>query len=99
MVRVVVTEIAKHDVRRILSDLNERAGYRVAAKYAFEFKAAYRRLASLPQVGPPRPALGPTTRVVIILPYLIVYEYAADVVTVLRVLHGKRNINRDLLRR
>ena len=99
MARVVVTETAKYDVRRILSDLHERAGHRVAAKYAAEFKAAYRRLASSPQIGPPRPALGPSTHIVIILPYLVFYEYEADVVTVLRVLHGRRNINRDLLRR
>lgn len=99
MARVVVTETAKHDVRRILSDLNERAGHRIAARFASELKAAYRSLGSLPQIGPPRPALGPATRVVIIFPYLVIYEYEADVVTVLRVLHGKRNINRDLLRR
>lgn len=99
MARVVVTETAKHDVRRILSDLHERAGHRVAAKYADAFKAAYRHLGSSPQIGPPRPALGPSTRIVIILPDLVCYEYEADVVTVLRVLHGRRNINRDLLRR
>jgi hypothetical protein len=37
MARVIVAERAKRDVRRILSDLYERAGYRVAAD---EFKAA-----------------------------------------------------------
>jgi plasmid stabilization system protein ParE len=99
MARVVVTAAAKHDVRRILSDLNERAGDRIAAKYAAELKAGYRRLGTSPQIGPPRPVLGPTTRIVIVLPYLVIYEYEADVVTVLRVLHGKRSINRDLLRR
>jgi plasmid stabilization system protein ParE len=40
MARVIVAERAKRDVRRILSDLYERAGYRVAARYADEFKAA-----------------------------------------------------------
>jgi len=98
MARVVVTEPAKRDVRRILSDLTERAGYRVATNYAADFKAAYRRLAAMPDIGSPRPALGPTTRVVIILPYLVIYEHQDNVVTVLRVLHGKRNITRDLLR-
>ena len=71
MARVVVTEMAKHDVRRILSDLSERAGRRVAANYAAEFKAAYRRLGVFPDIGPPRPALGPKTRVAIILPTLL----------------------------
>jgi plasmid stabilization system protein ParE len=51
----------------------------------------------MPDIGPPRHALGPA-RVVIILPYLVIYEHQENVVTVLRVLHGKRNITRDLLR-
>jgi plasmid stabilization system protein ParE len=44
MARVVLTEPAKGDLRRILSDLNERAGHRVALRYAADFKMAYRRL-------------------------------------------------------
>jgi plasmid stabilization system protein ParE len=99
MARVVVTELAQFDVRRILSDLSERAGRRVAAKYAPEFKAAYRRLHDLPDSGSPRPKLGSRTRIAIKRPYLVIDEHEDDVVTVLRVLHGKRNITRDLLRR
>ena len=72
MARVVVTELAKRDVRHILSDLSERAGNRVAARYAQEFKAIYRRLRDLPAIGPPRPGLGPNCRIAIILPYLVV---------------------------
>jgi len=40
MTRVVVTEPAKRDVRNILSDLNERASYRIATRYADEFIGA-----------------------------------------------------------
>jgi toxin ParE1/3/4 len=98
MGHVIVTERAKRDLRRILSDLNERAGYRIAARYAADFKVAYRHLADVPAGGPPRPALGPKTRIAIVLPYIIVYDHDDDVVTVLRVLHGKRNITRDLIR-
>ena len=98
MARIVVTERAKHDVRRILPDLNERAGFRVAARYASEFKAAYRRLAKVPASGPPRPVLGPKTRIAIVLPYIVIYDQEDDAITVLRVLHGRRNITRDLVR-
>ncbi len=45
MARVIVAKQAKRDLRQILSDLNERAGYRVAATYTAEFKATYRHLA------------------------------------------------------
>lgn len=98
MTRVVVTEQAKRDVRRILSDLGERAGYRVAERYGAEFKAAYRRLNSFPDSGPPRPALGPNTRIVLVLPYVVIYESNDDTVTVLRVMHGRRNITRNAIR-
>jgi plasmid stabilization system protein ParE len=98
MARVRVTELAKRDLRRILSDLNERAGFRVVERYAVEFKDAYRRLAEMPGIGPPRPALGPHARIAIVRPYIIIYDHDDDAVTVLRVLHGKRDITRDLVR-
>ena len=88
----------KRDVRRILSDLNDRAGYRVAARYADDFKATYCRLLNVPEGGPPRPKLGPNSQIAIVLPYIVIYDHEDDVVTVLRVLHGKRNITRDLIR-
>jgi toxin ParE1/3/4 len=98
MARVVVTDQAKRDIRRILSDLTERAGHRVVERYAAEFKAAYRRLNSFPDSGAPRPALGLGTRIVLVLPYIVIYESREDTVTVLRVMHGKRNITRDIIR-
>ena len=98
MARVVVTDQAKRDLRYILSDLANRAGYRVAERYAVEFKSAYRLLNSFPDSGSPRQALGPDTRIVLVLPYIVIYESKRDTVTVLRVMHGKRNITRDVIR-
>jgi plasmid stabilization system protein ParE len=99
MARVVVSDEAKRDVRRILSDLAERAGYRVAERYAEDFKATYRRLSHFPDSGPPRPGLGIRARIAIVHPYIVIYDHVDDAtVTVLRVLHGKRNITRDLVR-
>jgi plasmid stabilization system protein ParE len=31
-------------------------------------------------------------------PYIVIYDHDDDLVTVLRVLHGERNIARDLIR-
>lgn len=43
--------------------------------------------------------LGPKIRIALVLPYLVIYENTDDgSVAVLRVLHGKRNITRDLIR-
>jgi plasmid stabilization system protein ParE len=34
----------------------------------------------------------------VVEPYVVIYDYRADVVTVLRVLDGRRNITRRLIR-
>ena len=67
-------------------------------RYAADFKSVYRRLADFPASGPRRPTLGPNARIAIVLPYIVIYDHEDDIVTVLRVLHGKRNITRDLVR-
>jgi plasmid stabilization system protein ParE len=56
------------------------------------------RLAEFPDIGAPRPKLGSLTRVGIVLPYVAIYEHKEDVVTVLRVLHGRRKITARLIR-
>jgi plasmid stabilization system protein ParE len=112
MARVIVTEPAKQDVRDILTDLSERAGYGVASRYAADFKAAYRGLAQFPGSGPPRRALGAYARIKIVYPYVIIYarikivypyviiyDHEANNATVLRVLHGRRDITIQLIKR
>jgi toxin ParE1/3/4 len=99
MARVVVTEYAKRDVRDIISELNRHAGYTVAARYAADFKNIYRDLTQFPDSGPTRPALGPIARIKVVYPYIVVYDCDADGVTVLRVLHGRRDITVDLMKR
>jgi toxin ParE1/3/4 len=97
MARIVVTAPADADVAAILDHLTANAGRPIAVKYAEAFDAAYDRLAAFPRLGPTRLALGPQTRIWIVPPYVMVYGYADDTVTVLRVLHGKRDITGDLI--
>lgn len=99
MARVVVTEPADADVAEIIEYLTREAGRPIASKYAQAFDAAYDRLADFPGIGPRRPALGLRTRIWVVRPYVMIYEHADDVVTVLRILHGKRDISRNLLGR
>lgn len=56
------------------------------------------RLAEYPDIGAPRPRLGPYTRIGIISPYIAIYDHKDDLVTVLQVLHGHRKITAKLLR-
>jgi plasmid stabilization system protein ParE len=99
MARVVVTERAKQDVRDILTDLDRRAGLTVASRYAADFKNVYVRLAEFPLSGSPRLELGYKARVKFVHPYIVVYDCDADTATVLRVLHGRRDITIELISR
>lgn len=51
------------------------------------------RLAEFPMLGRAREDLGPSIRSWTVEPYLIFYAVEADVVVVLRILHGARDIN------
>jgi plasmid stabilization system protein ParE len=93
--RIVVTEIADTDTAAIVSYLDAEAGRKVAAQYIAAFEKVYDRLAAYPRSGSPRPSLGPSVRVSVVLPFVIIHEYieADDLVVILRVLHGRRNIS------
>jgi toxin ParE1/3/4 len=51
-----------------------------------------------PRRGGPRPSFGRYARVGVVSPFVVIYDYRSDVVTVLRVLDGRRNITRRLVR-
>ena len=63
------------------------------------FKKFYDRLADHPDSGPPRRALGPNIRIGIVPLYVVIYDYeqAADLVTVLRIVHDRRRITGKLI--
>ena len=97
--RVVVTELADTDTAEILADIAGEAGYRTAEKYNLRIERLYNRLAMHPDSCEARPKLGAHIRVGVVVPYLVIYRHAAgdDTVSILRVLHGRRNLTRKLL--
>jgi plasmid stabilization system protein ParE len=101
MTRLVVTADAEADTNDILTYLEEKAGPLVAVKYGHRFRLTLQRVVEMPETGAPRPALGPNVRISIVYPYLLIYDYPArgDILTLLRILHGRRNISRDMLKR
>jgi toxin ParE1/3/4 len=94
MARLVVTAAADADGRAIRMDLLKVAGLNTAAKYTALFERLFDRLAEFPQSGSPRRSFGKDIRIGIVFPYLVIYRHreADDTVTVLRVIHGRRNI-------
>jgi toxin ParE1/3/4 len=99
--RVVLTASADADTAFILRDLAAKAGANIAGRYDAEFDTLYRRLERFPESGSPRPALGAIVRIGIVSPYNVIHEYIAadDVVTVMRLLHGRRRVTRRMLNR
>jgi plasmid stabilization system protein ParE len=100
MARLIVTVAARDDLRGIIDYLETHAGTAVAMRYAAEFDAALNRISEFPALGSPRRELGPGTRLVVVSPYLVLYEHrsADDTAVMLRVLDGRRNITGALLR-
>ena len=97
---MAAVEVAPHaaaDVDAILIDLHDRSGRATADRRQAEFKAATRRLSSHPESGRPRPDIGLGLRSVLVDPYILIYGYdrATDTVSVLRVLHGCRQLSLD----
>ena len=101
MSRVVVTADADADTNEILRYLEREAGPVVAREYGRRFRVAIERIVALLESGALRPVLGPNARVAIVFPYVLLYDYMRedDTVVVLRILHGKRDISSQLLRR
>jgi toxin ParE1/3/4 len=99
MARVVVSSVADADTAAIISYLASKAGPATAIRYIALFEGLYDRLADHPDSGPRRPALGPNVRIGIVPPYIVIYDHeqAIDLVTVLRIVHGRRRITGKLL--
>lgn len=101
MPRLVVTPHASRDFDDIVHHLIDVAGQGTAQSYAQRFADALERIEQFPAGGPPRPALGPHTRIATVLPYVLIYDYseADDHLVLLRVLHGRRRMTERLLKR
>jgi toxin ParE1/3/4 len=96
MAKVVVSERADADLDQILTYLTENAGYTIAARYDAAFEALFFRLADHRASGAPRLEFGPYARIALVRPFVVIYDHIDDTVIVVRVLHGKRDIAREL---
>jgi toxin ParE1/3/4 len=74
-------------------------GQEVADKFNARFETMYDRLAEYPDSGASRPKLGRHIRIGLVLPYVVVYRHieSDDTVSIIRVIHGRRRVTRELL--
>lgn len=54
--------------------------------------------APAPESGARRRSLGPHARIAVVAPYVVVYDYHDNTVVIVRVLDGRRDITRRLVR-
>jgi plasmid stabilization system protein ParE len=100
MARVTFSPEARVDLIEITDYLSDVAGPRTARKYETEFNRVIRNLSDMPSTGSPRREFGLRVRALVVNPYVIFYEDASarGEILVLRILHGSRNIKREMLR-
>lgn len=100
MIRVVVSPQADVDIDGILDRLPGLAGLAVAERYASDLQTVYERLEMFPATGVSRPNLGHNVRIVMLDLDVVFYRLLAheETVTIVRVLDGRRNITRRLVR-
>lgn len=98
MTPVVVSPRADADVAAMLEHLADLAGPAVARRYNQELDAVFERLAMFPASGARRRSLGSYARIAVIAPYVVVYDYQDNMVVIVRVLDGRRDITRRLVR-
>lgn len=99
MARIRLSDNAACDQADILRMLADVAGPRTVLKYQKRFHDVYLRLAEHPASGPRRESFGKNIRIGIVSPYVVVYTFdaEADLVEIIRIIDGRRNIAADLL--
>jgi toxin ParE1/3/4 len=98
MAEITISPEADQDTPDIIALLTKEAGANVSRRYRRDFDSLFERLAMFPRVGASRAHLGRSIRIGVVAPYVVVYELDGDHVILLRVLDGRRNITRRLLR-
>jgi plasmid stabilization system protein ParE len=98
MARLVVTERADDDLASIIQNLRDTAGEAVALRYRQAIDQVFERLVRFPRSGMSRRKMGRHVRIAVVAPYIIFYENQRDDVVIVRILDGRRNITRRLVR-
>ena len=95
--RIVYSETARADIIAIGDKIREAAGELIAERFVARIVATVESLEFMPARHRIRAELGADLRVAGFHKYLIFYRVTNDVVSIVRVLHGARDITAKLL--
>lgn len=90
--KVRLTPHAEADLEGIGDKIAERNAIR-AVTYIRELRELCHRIGEFPHAGPPRPQWGDGVRIALHGRYVIVYRVREEMVQVLRVVHGARDLD------
>jgi toxin ParE1/3/4 len=89
--QIVRTAAAEQDSEEILAFLLDQSEA-TARRFVADLDALCRLLASQPGIGRPRDDLGPGVRSRVVGYHVLFYRATPDTLTVLRIIHGSRDI-------
>ncbi|HZC97008.1 MAG TPA: type II toxin-antitoxin system RelE/ParE family toxin [Bradyrhizobium sp.] len=95
--KIIVSGKADNDLMQIFSYLSQQSA-QVAQSVPDDIDRCFANLSSFPLSGSPRTNLGRDVRSIVVSPYLILDAARRDHVTILRVLHGSRDIEAEFRR-
>ncbi|MEM7204099.1 MAG: type II toxin-antitoxin system RelE/ParE family toxin [Planctomycetota bacterium] len=92
-----LTATAEHDLEQILHYVAGRDGINRALHVHSKFTTAFETLTAMPQIGTLRPNLtGDVVRWHHVFRWAVLYDPQAKPLTILRIIHGAREIERIL---
>jgi toxin ParE1/3/4 len=91
--RYEITTPANQDLESILRQIADTSGFDRADQFLSRFTQKLRKIASFPNLGKPRAEWGENYRSLFQDDYLIVYRVTDEVVEILRVVSGRRDLD------
>ncbi len=91
MIQPIITDAAQADLDEAWNFLARRSP-KAADRLIDKFVRKARIHAEFPESGRSREGLGPGLRSFVVAPYVVFFRATADTVEILRVLHGRRDI-------
>ncbi len=93
MRRYEITTLANQDLEAILRHIADNVGFDQADRFLSRFTQKLRRIAAFPNLGKPRREWGEDYRSLTLDDYLIVYRVTKEIVEILRVVSGYRDLD------
>ena len=89
---------AAHDLDKIIDDISEAAGRRVALAFVDRMRRSLEHLSEFPRMGRRRQGFGTGVRSWSFSPYVAFYRpIGSDAVEIIRIVHGRRRTTRIAL--